>query len=121
LADLDARGVPVVPTAFVEAGDPAPRLTGDIVVKPSVGAGSSGAARFVDVAAGALAHVEALHSDGRVAMVQPHLAAVDTVGETGFVYVGGRFSHAFRKTSILAGDITWEGGWLFAREEVALA
>jgi glutathione synthase/RimK-type ligase-like ATP-grasp enzyme len=34
------------------------------------------------------------------------------------VFVGGAFSHAFRKEAILASAVEWEAG-LFAREQVA--
>jgi hypothetical protein len=36
-------------------------------------------------------------------MVQPYLAAVDEVGETGLLYVGGELSHAIRKGPMLSG------------------
>ena len=47
LAELVAAGLPVVPTGFVEPGQPAELPTsGEYVLKPSVGAGSRGAGRF---------------------------------------------------------------------------
>ena len=46
LLELAASGVPIVPTQFVAAGDELPPCGGDIVVKPSVGAGSVGVRRF---------------------------------------------------------------------------
>src|SRR5262245_25322710 len=46
LGDLAAAGVPVVPTAFVGPGDPFAPPPGSFVVKPAVGAGSKGAARY---------------------------------------------------------------------------
>ena len=48
LADLAAEAVPIAPTVFVAPGEPAPTVAADAgvhVVKPSVGAGSSGARR----------------------------------------------------------------------------
>jgi glutathione synthase/RimK-type ligase-like ATP-grasp enzyme len=51
-------------------------------------------------------------------MVQKYMSAVDDHGETGMVFVGGVFSHAFRKQAILASAVEWEAG-LFAREQVA--
>ena len=44
-----------------------------------------------------------LQAAGRLVMVQPYLASVDTVGETGMLYLGGEFSHAIRKGPMLDG------------------
>ena len=46
LLDLEARGVPVVPSWFCEVGDVPVFPEGDFVVKPAVGAGSFDAARY---------------------------------------------------------------------------
>src|SRR5690606_12525508 len=52
-------------------------------------------------------HLERLGRAGRLAMVQPYLAAVDTVGETALLYFAGpdglTFSHAIRKGAMLTG------------------
>jgi len=104
LAELTAQGVAVVPTEFVppteEVRFPDAR---EWVVKPSVGAGSRGVGRFADRTAAA-EHVRALHDAGRIAMVQPYLDDVDTVGETALIYLDGRFSHAVEKGPMLAPD-----------------
>jgi len=122
LKELGAAGFAVVPTLYVAAGDPVPEgaLAGHIVVKPTVGAGSKGAALIKDDADAARAHVEALHSVGKVAMIQPYLDEVDTLGETALVYVAGRFSHAARKAPILSGDMAWSTG-LYADEDIVAA
>ncbi len=99
LADLAAAGVPVVPTSFFAPGERIHIPDGEVVVKPSVGAGSVGALRFRD-AAQARAHAEALLADGRTAMVQPYDARVAD-GETALVFVGGEQSHAFTKGPML--------------------
>lgn len=121
LADLAARGIPVVPTTFVAPGeqpdDAVVALDGHLVVKPSVGAGSNGARLFDGDADGARAHVAALHARGLTAMIQPYLAEVDTHGETALMYLGGRFSHAARKAAILSREMSWETG-LYADEKV---
>jgi len=39
-------------------------------------------------------------SNGGVAMVQPYSPTIDSVGETGLVYLGGKFSHAFGKDAV---------------------
>jgi glutathione synthase/RimK-type ligase-like ATP-grasp enzyme len=119
LADLSARGIPTVPTIFANPGEAvsADAVAGHVVVKPSVGAGSNGAALFRDDPAGALAHVAALQLRGATAMVQPYMTEVDERGETALVFVGGEFSHAARKAAILSRDMSWSTG-LYADEKV---
>lgn len=118
LLELAANGIPIVPTRIVDVGDELPPCRGDIVVKPSVGAGSIGVRRFEDDPGGAYEHIDVLHARGAVAMVQEYISAVDTHGETGMVFIGGDYSHAFRKEPILTSTIQLEGG-LFARERTA--
>jgi glutathione synthase/RimK-type ligase-like ATP-grasp enzyme len=121
LADLRHQGVPIVPTTYVdgEAADaPDAVFHGDVVVKPTIGAGSNGVFRSRGDATGARAHARALRDSGVAAMVQPYVTAVDEVGETGLVYLGGSYSHAFRKRAILAGPVEFEGG-VAATEEIA--
>lgn len=122
LEDLEAAGFAVVPTVYIAPGQtpPAAALAGHIVVKPTVGAGSKGAALIRDDAKAALAHVAALHAGGKVAMIQPYLDKVDSLGETALVYVGGEFSHAARKAPILSRTIEWSTG-LYADEEIVSA
>jgi glutathione synthase/RimK-type ligase-like ATP-grasp enzyme len=119
LEDLASRGIPTVPTVFIAPGEAADAVAfdGHIVVKPSVGAGSSGAKMFKDDPAGASAHLDDLHRDGRTVMIQPYLSAVDTAGETALIYVGGQFSHAARKAAILSQGMSWSTG-LYADEKV---
>ncbi len=122
LADLAARGVPVVPTTYVDVGQAVPEhtvvpLDAHVVVKPTIGAGSHGARLFNADASGAAAHVAALHASGRAAMIQPYLDGVDVAGETALIFVGGEFSHAARKAAILSRAMTWSTG-LYADEKV---
>lgn len=99
LDDLHSKGVPVVPTEFFAAGDKVRVPEGEVVVKPAVGAGSTGAQRFVD-AAEAVAHAAALQADGRAVLVQPYDARIAD-GETALVFLGGEESHAFTKGPML--------------------
>lgn len=119
LAALADAGVAVVPTTYVTPGEEAPAgsLDGHVVVKPTVGAGSKGAALFDGDPAAAAAHLQNLHAEGRIAMIQPYLSQVDTHGETALIYLGGEFSHAARKAAILSQDISWSTG-LYADERV---
>lgn len=112
LRELDAAGVPVVPTTWLEPGDAFVEPVGDYVVKPAVSAGSrdTGLYRAGD---GELAeeHVARVLAGGRTVMVQPYLSAVDRAGETALLYFAGpdgtlRFSHAARKGPMLTGPDT---------------
>lgn len=116
---LAADGIPTVPTAFVLPGDEPAHdvLAGDLVVKPTVGGGSKGVQRVTDDPDAAAAHVAALHADGFVAMIQPYRTDIDAEGETGLVYLAGRFSHAFEKSAILAAPVEWEGS-LYVKERI---
>ncbi len=121
LADLAARGVPVVPTAFVQSIDEfqsaiASAGSSEIVVKPSVSAGSRLTGRFAfgDLAAEELA--KRILSEGVTVMVQPFASRIDVQGEIGTVLFDGVVSHSFHKAPLLA-----EGGALVGgeyREEI---
>ena len=113
LAELAQAGLPVVPTSFGALGDGA----GPVVVKPAVGAGSRHAARFDDPEA-ARAHVERLHAEDHIAMVQPYLEGVDEAGETALLYLGGEFSHAIRKGALLNDDSREDPSGLFVSEDI---
>jgi glutathione synthase/RimK-type ligase-like ATP-grasp enzyme len=107
LLELEDRGAPVVPTAWLAQGD---RLDlGDLlasrgwsraVVKPAVAAGSQGLARVAAAAAAdGQRHLDALLAVGD-AMVQPYLPSVETRGELSVIVVDGEVSHAVRKLPI---------------------
>ena len=127
LLDLEAEGVAIVPTSFVAPGQSCPSVEGLHVVKPTVGAGASGARRCEpdEVAE----HVAVLHGLGLTAMVQPYLTRLDDEGEAAHCYVPARhgegtgahgleLSHVFRKGAILTStDVEQEGG-LFAKEQI---
>ena len=108
LRELDAAGVPVVDTEWLEPGDLISLPpSGEIVVKPAVSAGSLDTGRY-DLARQehhrlATAHTERLLDAGRTVMVQPYLAAVDVDGERSLLFVGGAFSHSATKSAMLAG------------------
>ncbi|MGK2879795.1 MAG: hypothetical protein ACSLE6_03030 [Mycobacterium sp.] len=99
LMDLATAGVPVVESEFFGPDDLVALPAGEVVVKPSVGAGSFAAQRFSDHT-GARAHAAALQEDGRTVLVQPYDARIEA-GETALVFLGGRQSHAFVKGPIL--------------------
>ncbi len=126
LAELEAAGVPIVPSVFVHPGEtivlPA---FGEFVVKPTVAAGSRDAGRF-DAAdpQPAFAHATSMLAEGRTVMIQPYQRSVDDQGETALLYFGGGFSHAINKGPLLArrdpaDPLTWEPSRaLFAPERI---
>jgi hypothetical protein len=103
LAELEAAGVPTVPTVLVAPGEqvhlPDAWRGGDLVVKPTVSAGAADTGRFAPDATAPL--VERIHRSGRTAMVQPYLPGVEAAGETSLVVLGGTLSHVMRKQALL--------------------
>jgi glutathione synthase/RimK-type ligase-like ATP-grasp enzyme len=125
LGELAAAGVPVVPTTYVEPGAGWFAYGTELVVKPTVGAGSLGAGRYKvrDAEEGRLfdEHLSRLLAAGRTAMLQPYLRGVDTAGETSLLYLAGpgglAFSHAARKGPMLTGPEEAVAG-LFKEETI---
>jgi glutathione synthase/RimK-type ligase-like ATP-grasp enzyme len=117
---LAALGMETIRTVFLEPGVAFVAPDEPFVVKPSVGAGSIGAARYDAGAERAHDHVRRLHAAGKTVMVQPFLEAVDHAGEVALHYLGGVFSHAVRKAAMLprGGD---PGEGLFVEERISAA
>jgi glutathione synthase/RimK-type ligase-like ATP-grasp enzyme len=103
LFDLEAKGVPVIPTVFaptlseLDISGARARFGDTVIVKPPVSGGADGTYRLVpgdpipaDVA-------------GRPMLIQPMMAAIATEGEYSLFYFGGVFSHAILKVPS-AGD-----------------
>lgn len=126
LSGLAAAGVPTVPTTFLAPGDDAEgwspaRGFEEYVVKPAVSAGSRDTVRYGvdDPREMPDAHVRRLLDAGRTVMIQPYLEAVDTVGETALVFIGGTYSHSIRKGPLLRRGVEGvrvEG--LFVQEQI---
>ncbi len=104
LAAVAGAGLPVVDTTFLVPGDALPAaLPEELVLKPTISAGSRDTGRFrpaadLDAARELLA---AIHASGRTAMLQPFVASVDSCGESALFYAGGAYSHAVSKAAIL--------------------
>jgi hypothetical protein len=115
LQDLQRRGVPVVPTTWLEPGagldarglhTRLPAL-GDFVLKPAVAAGSIGAGRYSandsQLRGRAIAYALRLLAEGETVMLQRYLPAVDTIGEVSMVFLDGGYAYAVRKEAMLTG------------------
>ena len=124
IAELADEGIPCIPTVYVASdrdlehamldGD---LLAGDIVVKPTVSAGSNDTERHVNEPDDARHHIRNLLAAGKAAMIQPYQRFIDDNGETGLLYFDGEFSHAFRKGAILATGENVKNG-LFVEEDI---
>lgn len=134
LAELAERGIGVVPTRYVgDAADLAGALaaagaggeaaetagesgvgtadaSGRVVVKPTVGAGSSRTGLFTadDPAAADLAR--GILAGGGTVMVQPEVPELSRGGEKALYVVGGRLTHAIAKGALLAPGGGFLGG-----------
>jgi glutathione synthase/RimK-type ligase-like ATP-grasp enzyme len=117
-AYLATLATETVPTSFLEPGAPFVAPDVPFVVKPSVGAGSIGAARYDAGDGRASEHVDRLHAAGKTVMVQPYLVAVDHEEELALHYVGGEFSHAVRKAAMLPRGAN-PGEGLFVEERIS--
>lgn len=118
LGELAAAGLPVVETIFLAPGETVPALDREVVAKPTVSAGSRDTERFLPAAREALlAHVAALHGDGRTVMMQPYLDRVDDAGETALLHIGGAYSHAIRKGPMLTAERAMVGA-LYVEEDI---
>ena len=114
LLELEERGAPVIPTAWLGQGDEvaltdlaALRSWSRVVVKPAVGAGGAGihVADVGDPAAAARAqdHLDAILQHGD-ALVQPELASARTHGEVSVIVIEGEPTHAVRARPAAGAD-----------------
>ena len=116
LRELESRGVPIVPTVWLDRGTRAdvrsllrwPRA--DVrsllrwprgFIKPCVGSTARETLRFDDPAV-AQRHVDRLLPREDL-MLQPYLARVETEGELSAIFIDGGMTHAVRKIPV-AGD-----------------
>lgn len=102
LLELEAAGVPTVPTRWLRMRDKKCVLDaiasfGDVVVKPAIGAGSFQTKRYPKRdSESALAHAIAILRDNHV-LVQPYIAGFEDPGERSLVWIDGEWTHAVRK------------------------
>ncbi len=103
LLELQARGVPIVPTVLARPGEPVSMPWDRFVIKPEVGAGSLDTKVFEPGDPAAAAHLKELLSRG-FALIQPYIASVDDYGERSLIWIDGQLTHAIRKTPRFSGD-----------------
>jgi glutathione synthase/RimK-type ligase-like ATP-grasp enzyme len=112
LAELERRGVAIVPTAFVEqAGVTSASAIAEahgwstVVVKPRVSAGSHATRKFTRAAWTDADAFLAEHVALGPMMIQPYQRAVEGEGgERSLVWIAGEWTHAVRKAPRFDGD-----------------
>ena len=104
LLELEAKGIPIVPTVIVKQGQRpdldrvmAERRWNRLVIKPAVSAGSYRTTRVdpANVHEGR-EHLAALVKDVD-AMIQPYMPTVEGYGERSMIVIDGKLTHAVRK------------------------
>jgi hypothetical protein len=114
LTELADRRCAVVPTAFYAQGTKVEDLEvelcthgfNEIVIKPTVGAGSYSTRRFAATHAArveAQAFLQELLKE-RDVMVQSYVPSVETYGERSLVWIDGELTHAMRKSPRFSGQ-----------------
>ncbi len=119
LADVEAQGLPIIPSHFVAVGETPEFFVGDFVVKPRVGAGSNDALRFREgEEEAATRHIEGLHEKGRDVLIQPYVHSVDTIGERALIFIDGEYSHAIAKGAMLNVPLS-ERDFAYRRKQIS--
>ena len=111
LLDLSHQGIDVAPFQLLEPENRANLQESiqkwgytDLVIKPTISAGSNETRRFVDQPEEAQKFAQSLASH-KVLMVQPFIPEIVEMGEISLIYVGSQFSHgAIKKPK--NGDLT---------------
>ncbi|MCG8405949.1 MAG: hypothetical protein MI923_12205 [Phycisphaerales bacterium] len=110
LRELDARGVPIIPTAWVSKGTQSPlekivEENGwtDVVIKPAVSAGSFQTRRFsADQLRVGQTFLDELSRE-RDVMIQQYMTSIENEGERALIWIAGRWTHAIRKSPRFSG------------------
>jgi len=105
LADLEQRGVPIVPTHWIAQGNPSElsavlvqKQWRDFVIKPAISCGSFRCGRFnTEELDDANALLRTITQDGD-AMVQPYVRSIERGGERAIVWIDGTVTHVAAKS-----------------------
>jgi glutathione synthase/RimK-type ligase-like ATP-grasp enzyme len=109
LLELEAKGMPIVPTKLVARGSAGSLASvmdewTDVVVKPAVSAGSFGTLRVnAENRAAGEQHLADFTRE-RDMLVQRYEPSVEGYGERSLIWLDGVFTHAVRKTARFLGD-----------------
>ena len=106
LRDLESRGVPIIPTEWLDRGT-RPDIASlckargwrRAFLKPCVGATSRETLRFDAGDPAAQRHAERLLAQEDV-MLQPYLSSVETDGEISAIFIDGELTHSVRKVPV---------------------
>jgi glutathione synthase/RimK-type ligase-like ATP-grasp enzyme len=113
LLELQAKGVPVMPTLLLPKGTTAPDLSDagehELVVKPAIDGGGRGAMRSTINDPALIRHVIDIAKE-RDVLVQPYAPEIAKQGEVSLIYFGGEYSHAVRKIP-KSGDYRVQSRW----------
>lgn len=113
LRSLEKRGLPTIPTAWLEPEQNLSKhqihtrfpASGDFIVKPAVSSGVRDIGRYTTLSTAqrqaAIAQVQQLLGAGRTVMLQRYLEEIDTHGEISLVFFNGLVSHAVEKRAVL--------------------
>jgi hypothetical protein len=117
LRDLEDKGVPIIPTAWLEAGS-RPNLKALLAdhgwehafLKPMVGAVARETLRFrADDLGDAQAHIDRLLPHEGL-MLQPYLSRVETHGEVSTIHIDGALAQVVQKVPV-PGDYRVQDDW----------
>lgn len=127
LRELEAAGVPIIPTVWLDKPASTPNLAAllkeqnwsQAVIKPAVSAGAYGTQLVTPTtAAAAQADFEKLVANGTV-LVQPYLSTLFDYGERNLIFIDGVFSHCVNRPSRLLENGDREAGELVSVEPTA--
>jgi glutathione synthase/RimK-type ligase-like ATP-grasp enzyme len=113
LRDLESRGIPIVPTMWLERSAPAALDAlldqagwREAVIKPAYGASADGILRVGPSAVereSGQSYLTRLLEEQDV-LVQPYLSTISTHHERALVFIGGEYSHAVTKSPFMHAD-----------------
>lgn len=113
LIELEARGLPTIPTTWLEADRQYSKhqvhtrfpAHGDFVVKPAVSSGGRGTGRYTATDAysrsEAIRHAQEELAEGNTVMVQRYLKEIDRSGEISLIYLNGIPAYRVEKQAML--------------------
>lgn len=105
LAELAARGIPVIETVFADGPEmPALPQAEILIIKPTVSAEGRDTYRVATSDTDAVAAaMEKIRTKGKTPMIQPYIASVETFGERSSVVIDGQNTFTMKKTPASGG------------------